>query len=174
MYEDSKRLAQQRTRSKRLNTALGQLRIKIDAQEIKRADDVRSAMEAMQAKAKAKALTDSLQAEAELMAMLNDAPKVAQTAEEAERSRKKKEKRQRQQQQKKLQKAMTPAKEPSALLLESVLQDLNLTALAAPLASLGLDNQSIAQADDDDWEDLEIDIAQGRLLRRTMRQKLGY
>ena len=60
------------------------------------------------------------------------------------------------------------------MLLESVLQDLNLTALAAPLASLGLDNQSIAQADDDDWEDLEIDIAQGRLLRRTMRQKLGY
>ena len=69
---------------------------------------------------------------------------------------------------------VTPVKEPSALLLESVLQELNLTALAAPLASLGLDNQSIAQADGDDWEDLEIDIAQGRLLRRTMRQKLGY
>ena len=75
----------------------------------------------------AKALADSLQAEAELLAMLDDVSKAPQTPEDAERSRKKKEKRQRQQQKKKQQKAdssqqaaVGPSKEPAALLLESV------------------------------------------------------
>ena len=110
--------------------------------------------------------------------MLDDAPKAALSPEEAERSRKKKEKRLRQQQQKKLLQQsympVTPVKEPSALLLESVLQDLNLTALAVPLASLGLDNQSIAQADDDDWEDFGMAVSDGRRVRSAMRAAMGY
>ena len=41
-------------------------------------------------------------------------------------------------------------------------------------AAAGLDDRSIAQADDDDWESFGISVEDGRQLRREMRQKMGY
>eukprot|EP01046_Picozoa_sp_COSAG06_P015952 COSAG06_NODE_1039_length_10995_cov_47.088106_11_plen_791_part_00 len=59
------------------------------------------------------------------------------------------------------------------LLLE-VLSELSLEALADKLVASGLDNESLAQAEAEDFEDFDIPVDNGMQLRQRMRQKLGF
>ena len=56
----------------------------------------------------------------------------------------------------------------------SVLQSVELSHLYDTLAAFSLDNHSIAQADDEDWEMFEVAISDGRRLRTAMRAAIGY
>ena len=63
--------------------------------------------------------------------------------------------------------------EPEAALLLEVLSELSLDALADKLAASGLDNESLAHAEAEDFEHFGIPADSGMQLGQRMRQKLG-
>ena len=58
--------------------------------------------------------------------------------------------------------------------LQSTLKSIGLSHVYGNLAAFGLDNRSIAQADDDDWEDFGMAVSDGRRVRSAMRAAMGY
>ena len=59
-------------------------------------------------------------------------------------------------------------------LLSDVLVELDRTDMLASVLASALDDQSIAQADDDDCEDLGINLADGLVLREALRLRMGH
>ena len=55
----------------------------------------------------------------------------------------------------------------------AVLKSIDLSHLYDRLAAFSLDNDSIAQADDDDWEIFEVDVSDGRRLKAAMCAAMG-
>jgi hypothetical protein len=47
-------------------------------------------------------------------------------------------------------------------------------ALVECLAESGLDDDSIAQADEDDWDDFDVCVHDGLVVQRALRRRLRY